>query len=253
MQFAIPDSGAIMKAWPAGITFTGGPLWVAILVTVGFAAVARLVRGVSTSGAVAGAIVCFLLYTSAGPGAFAALVCVFLLAWITTRLGHQQKLRLGTAEKPDGRTASQVVANLGIAAACAVLYARQHNGVFLLAVAAALAEAAGDTVSSEFGQANSQQARLITTGEIVPAGTDGGITLAGTLAGIVAAVLVSTVGALTGLIPWRRMGVSVTAAVIGMIADSFLGAWLERRHWLNNDAVNLVGTMIAAVIASLLA
>jgi uncharacterized membrane protein len=38
-----------------------------------------------------------------------------------------------------------------------------------------------------------------------------------------------------------------------MIADSFIGAWLERRHWLNNDAVNLVGTLIAAVIASRLA
>jgi uncharacterized protein (TIGR00297 family) len=253
MQFAIPDSGAIMNAWPAGIESAVGPLWIAIIVTIGFAALARLVRGVSTSGAVAGAIVCFLLYTSAGPGAFATLVCVFMLAWITTRLGYQQKLRLGTAERREGRTASQVLANLGVATACAALYARHRNGVFLLAIAAALAEAAADTVSSELGQANSRQARLITTWEVVPAGTDGGITLAGTLAGIAAAVLVSSVGALTALISWRWVGISVAAAVIGMIADSFIGAWLERRHWLNNDAVNLVGTLIAAVIASRLA
>jgi len=176
-----------------------------------------------------------------------------MLAWITTRLGYQQKLRLGTAERREGRTASQVLANLGVATACAALYARHRNGVFLLAIAAALAEAAADTVSSELGQANSRQARLITTWEVVPAGTDGGITLAGTLAGIAAAVLVSSVGALTALISWRWVGISVAAAVIGMIADSFIGAWLERRHWLNNDAVNLVGTLIAAVIASRLA
>jgi uncharacterized protein (TIGR00297 family) len=253
MQFAMPDSGALMNTWTARMTPAGSPLWVAIVITLGFAALARLLRGVSTSGAVAGAVVCFLLYTSAGPGAFATLVCVFMLAWITTRLGYQQKLRLGTAERREGRTASQVLANLGVAVGCAALYARYRNGVFLLAIAAGLAEAAADTVSSEFGQANSRQARLITTWEVVPAGTDGGITLAGTLAGIAAAVLVSSVGALTALIPWRWVGISVAAAVIGMIADSFIGAWLERRHWLNNDAVNLVGTLIAAVIASRLA
>lgn len=235
------------------ITPAGGLLWIAILVTIGFAALARLVRGVSTSGAVAGAIVCFLLYASAGTGAFAALVSVFLLAWITTRMGHQQKLKMGTAERREGRTASQVLANLGVAAACSALFAFHRNGIFLLAIAAALSEAAADTVSSEFGQATSQHARLITTWELVPAGTDGGVTVAGTLAGIAAAVLVSIVGALAGLIPWNRMGISVAAAVIGMISDSFLGGSLERRHWLNNDAVNFAGTMIAAATASFLA
>ena len=39
------------------------------------------------------------------------------------------------------------------------------------------------------------------------------------------------------------------AAVAGMIADSFLGAWLERRKMLNNDLVNFLGTMVAAGIA----
>ncbi len=247
------DFGSITNAWTASMTPAGGPIWIAILVTVGFAALARLVRGVSTSGAVGGAIVCFLLYASAGPGAFAVLVSVFVLAWFTTRLGYQQKIKLGTAERREGRTASQVLANLVVAAACAALYAFNRNRTFLLAIVAVLSEAAADTVSSEFGQARNQQARLITTWETVPAGTDGGVTVAGTLAGIAAAVLVSMVGALTHLTSWRWMGISVAAAMSGMIADSFLGALLERRHWLNNDAVNFVSTLIAAVTASLLA
>jgi len=34
-----------------------------------------------------------------------------------------------------------------------------------------------------------------------------------------------------------------------MFVDSILGASLERRRWLNNDAVNLAGTFVAAAFA----
>ncbi len=222
----------------------------AALVTVAFTVLARAVRGVTTSGASAGAVVCFLLYAIAGPGAFAALVSVFILAWITTRLGYAQKQKLGTAEKHDGRTASQVLANLGAAAVCALLFAYSaKNFVFLLALAAALSEAAADTVSSEFGQACSRQARLITTWQLVPAGTDGGVTLGGTLAGAVAATVVSLVCVWTALIPWKWLGISVLAAVAGTLVDSFLGAVLERKKLLNNDSVNFLSTVFAAVLS----
>lgn len=215
----------------------------------GFALLARLIRGVSRSGAIAGAIVCFLLYAIAGPGAFAALVSVFILAWSTTRLGYQQKQKLGTAEKREGRTATQVFANVGVAAICAVLSAILHKPAFLLAVAAALSEAAADTVSSEFGQARSEQARLITTWDIVPAGTDGGITLTGTIAGAAAAAIVTLVCVLTALIPRNWFGLSILAGVAGMLFDSLLGAIFERRHFLNNDSVNFLSTLFAAGFA----
>ena len=229
------------------------PLWTALIVTVVFATLARWVRGVSFGGAIAGAAVCFLLYLGAGFGAFVALVSVFALTWICTRLGYRRKEKLGTAEKLDGRTALQVLANLAVAAGCAGLSAvSARRAVLLLAVSAALSEAAADTVSSELGQARSANARLITTGEVVPAGTDGGVSFVGTLAGMVAGALVGLVCVVTGLIPLRWLGISIVAAVAGMIADSFLGALLERRKLLNNDAVNLLGTLVAAATASML-
>ncbi len=227
-------------------------LWQAAAVTLVFAALARLVRGVTWSGAIAGAVVCFLLYAGAGPGAFAALVAVFSLAWVSTRWGYKQKLKSGTAERKDGRRASQVIANLGVAAVCAAFYpVSGGRAIFLLAMAAALSEAAADTVSSEVGKAWGE-ARLVTTWQPVPAGTDGGVSVAGTLAGIVAAALVSGVCALTGLLPLRWAGLSLTAAIGGMIADSYLGATLERRRLLNNDLVNLLGTLVAVGITLLL-
>ena len=40
-------------------------------------------------------------------------------------------------------------------------------------------------------------------------------------------------------------------AVGGLFVDSLLGATAERRGWLNNDAVNFLSTVAAAVIAAL--
>ena len=227
---------------------------IAGLFTAAFTVLARLMRGVTNSGAIAGAVVCFVLYLGGGSGAFAALITVFALAWITTRLGYQRKQGLGTAERREGRKASQVLANLAVAAACAAMSVLSHNrAVFLLAIAAALSEAAADTVSSELGQAFGEQARLITTGRPVPPGTDGAVSLIGTLAGIVAAGIVSCVCVLWGLLPPRWLATSAGAAVLGMIADSFLGAWLERRSLVNNDSVNFLGTLTAALAALCLA
>ena len=223
---------------------------VAVVLTVGFTLLARMVRGVTNSGAMAGAFSCFVLYMGGGPGAFAALITVFALAWITTRLGYARKQKLGTAERREGRKASQVLANLGVATACGVASMISHDRtIFLLAMAAALSEAAADTVSSEVGQAFGEKARLITNWHSVPAGTDGGVSLIGTTAGIAAAGIVSSVCLLGGLLSLQSLAISIGAAILGMIADSFLGAGLERRRLVNNDLVNFLGTFIAAGLA----
>jgi uncharacterized protein (TIGR00297 family) len=230
------------------------PIWPALVVTIAFTAVARYIRGVSRLGAVAGALICFLLYTCAGPGAIVALLAVFVLAWVTTLFGSQRKLRLRIAEKPDGRSASQVLANLGTSVGCVVLYALLgKNAIFLLAAAASLSEAAADTVSSEVGQASNEKARLITNWKQVPAGIDGAVSLQGTLAGIAAATIVSLVCVVGGLLPWKWLSISAVAAVLGMIADSYLGASLQRRGMLNNDSVNFLSTLLSALAAFVIA
>jgi uncharacterized protein (TIGR00297 family) len=220
-----------------------------LAVTVAFAGVGHLVRGVSRTGAIAGGFVCFVLFVCAGPGAFAALFSLFAVTWLATRMGRARKLRLGTAEHGEGRTASQVLANLGIATLCAAMFAWTGSPYFLLAMAAALAEAAADTVSSECGQACSESAHLITTFERVPAGTDGGITLVGILAGAGGAFLVSAACLLTGL-PTRWVWIPALSGVLGMLADSYLGAMVERRGRMGNDGVNFTSTAVAAVVAA---
>jgi len=237
---------------PTNGSIAARELWMAGAVTLAFTVVARWLRGVSFSGAVAGAGICFVMYAAAGPGAVGTLALVFALTWASTRFGYSRKKRLGTAENQQGRTASQVLANLSVAAACAVVFALSGKFVFLLGTAAALSEAAADTVSSELGQARSEVARLITTWEKVAAGTSGGVSGTGTAAGIAAAVAVSLVAVWVGLLPKRWLGIPVLAATLGMIADSFLGATLEKRGLLNNNWVNFLSTLLAAAVAMVL-
>ncbi len=121
--------------------------------------------------------------------------------------------------------------------------------MLLLGLTAALSEAAADTVSSEVGQAFGEKARLITTWASVPAGTNGAVSLTGTLAGIAAAMIVSSVCVFSGLLPRPWLVIALGAAILGTVADSLLGAWLERRGVLNNDSVNFLSTAVAALAA----
>jgi len=189
-------------------------------------------------------------------------LAVSALAFVATLAGRRKKERLGTAEGRRGRTASQVAANLGLAALVSSgpvqswltdshwvpHHAARPAMLFALAVAA-LAEAAADTVSSEIGQVLGGRPRMITSFEAVDPGRDGAITVAGTLAGLAAAAIVAYAGMWAFGGGWILFEVSCAGAVFGLFFDSFLGATLEQRGLLNNDAVNFLSTASAAGIA----
>jgi uncharacterized protein (TIGR00297 family) len=118
-------------------------------------------------------------------------------------------------------------------------------------VIAALAEATADTVSSEIGQAFGGAPILLTTLRRVPPGTDGAITLFGTLAGILAAAIIAATGAPALGMSAAEYAVSFAAAVAGLFFDSLLGATIERKGWLGNDLVNFTSTAFAATVALL--
>jgi uncharacterized protein (TIGR00297 family) len=130
-----------------------------------------------------------------------------------------------------------------------VAFSATGNRLWLIAVVAALAEAATDTVASEIGQYRGPDARLITTWERVPAGTDGGVTLPGSIAGLVSGLLIALVGAIGALVPAPQLWLPLAAGFAGMLIDSLLGATLQRRGWISNQTVNLFSTLVAAALA----
>src|SRR5581483_9656913 len=96
------------RALPAGV------------IAVGFAILARAMGSVSDGGAVIGVLIAFILMLAAGFTGFIPLVTLFLLTVISTAWGYKRKQRLGVAEQRKGRRASQVAANLTVAALCAL-------------------------------------------------------------------------------------------------------------------------------------
>ena len=225
----------------------------AALIALLFAMVARIFGSVSDGGAVAGVVIAFILLITAGFSGFVPLLMLFLLTVFATHWGARRKERLGLAERSGGRTASQVLANLGVAACCSLptLWFPEFTEVLLVAAMAALAEAAADTVSSEIGQGASRRAYSIVGFRSVPVGTNGGISLTGTLSGIAAAFLIAWVSAAFDVVDWNWVLVIAIAGSTGMLFDSILGATWENAGRIGNDGVNFVSTIFAADLALL--
>jgi uncharacterized protein (TIGR00297 family) len=89
---------------------------------------------------------------------------------------------------------------------------------------------------------------MITTWERVPPGTDGGVTLLGSATGLAAGAVIAAVASAGGMIEWRQVWIPVVVGFVGMLIDSMLGATVQRRGWISNQGVNLLSTLVAAVM-----
>lgn len=223
---------------------TGSRFLTALAITAGFALMAWFAGGVNISGALAGSAVAFIMAVR-DLRMFLALLIVFAVTLVATRVGYARKQQLRIAEPAGGRSAAQAMANLGIAA---LVVAVAGAGWPVLALAA-LAEAAADTSSSEIGMAFPAKTWMITTFKPVPAGADGGISFLGTIAALAGAASVALAAAVTGMAPAHQIAAIILAGFFGTIIDSLLGAIFERRGWLDNDLVNLLSTTAAVGMA----
>jgi uncharacterized protein (TIGR00297 family) len=242
------------SALDSNLPYLGRRIVLAIAVNLGFALLVVALKAASRSGAICGFLLGTAIYLGYGYKSFILLFAFVLLGSLATRLGFAKKAARGVAEPRGGaRSWREALANLLAAAFFAILViTTHHEPAFLIALAAALAEAAGDTISSEIGQWTSDHAYLITTFKLVPAGQDGGISLAGTAAGFAASAIIMGLGLGLGLCgPYRFAGpvIALGAAAAGNLFDSFLGATLQRRGLVTNGMVNFAGTSVAGGLA----
>jgi uncharacterized protein (TIGR00297 family) len=242
------------SALDSNLPYLGRRIALAIAVNLAFALLACALKAATRSGAVCGFLLGTAIYLGYGYKSFFLLFAFVLLGSAATRLGFAKKAARGVAEQRGGaRSWREALANIVAAAFFAILViTTHHEAAFLIALVAALAEAAGDTVSSEIGQWASDRAYLITTFKLVPAGEDGGISLPGTVAGFAASAIIMGLSLGLGLCgPYRFAGpaIALGAAGVGNLFDSLLGATIQRRGLLTNGMVNFAGTSVAGALA----
>ncbi|KAJ7581611.1 integral membrane protein DUF92-domain-containing protein [Mycena floridula] len=131
----------------------------------------------------------------------------------------------------------------------------------------------GDTLASELGILASSSPRLVTTWKAVPPGTNGAISLGGTLASILGGLFMGLImaGSLAGScgIRWDMLLWGALSGFGGSLVDSFLGATIQQTRYnedrqmiaekgqvlngmniLTNNQVNVVSSIVTAICCS---
>lgn len=251
---------------------------VGLVVSIGISLLALSVGVLRASGAMA-AVVVGTISVAAGWDWVSGLLAFFVATSALSAIGASEKRGRteSIVEKLAGRDAWQVLANGGVFTGAAVAFIRTRDPSWMIAGFGALAAATSDSWSTEIGTLTRAVPRSITTGRSIPAGTSGGITIVGTLAGVGGAAFISLVSLMADWGPWVAACVFI-GGIIGSTVDSILGATVQMRRrciacgafterrvhncggstrlvrgirGFDNDGVNVAATLVGALIAYL--
>lgn len=198
-----------------------------------------------------------LIWGTLGWQGYLVVMFYFLVGSGVTRIGMAQKEAEGIAEKRSGARGPENVwgsALTGALCALATLFVgAPYRNLLLLGYVASFCTKLSDTSASEVGKAYGKRTFLITTFQPVARGTEGAVSLEGTLAGIVASVAIAFVGWGIGLINLTGIVFCATSAFIATNLESVIGATLQSKFdWMTNEVVNIINTLIGAIAAVLL-
>jgi uncharacterized protein (TIGR00297 family) len=264
-NLTVPLTGGIAIALLARADFTiffgdpglGRRAATGLAVNLAIAALAYLAHSIDLAGAISAVVIGTLITAGLGLRGLVVMIAFFVVGTAVTKLGYRVKAQRGIAQEKGGtRGWRNAWANGGVPAVLALLAGfapPDDRALFALAFAAAVATAAADTCSSEVGKAYGRRTFLITTLEPVAPGTEGAISLEGTVAGLIGAMVVAAVGAVAGLYGPGAAVLVAISGLLGSLAESVLGTVAERRGWLGNDLLNAVNTAIGAALVMLMA
>ena len=210
----------------------------------------------------------------------ALLIAYFMSSSLLSRWRQREKdaKTAGRVDKGGPRDAAQVLANGGVYAAAALVFALTDDPLWRLLGAGALAASAADTWATEIGILSSQTPRTILGWGTVEPGTSGGVTWQGLAAAVAGAAFVAIV---TAALRWPTQAAfaALIGGILGALLDSVLGATLQSRRWcdacgaateqrvhrcgvatrhaaglalLDNDGVNALATLGGAVVGGTL-
>ena len=262
------------------------PWLVAIALNTILLAIATIVpkKLLTPAGQFHGWLLGVIIWGCLGWQGYAVVMFYFLVGSSVTRIGKAQKEAEGIAEKRSGARGPENVWGSALTATlCALgvlalsIFLGETGNILgetgnilgetgkmlvpqdviswlLLGYAASFCTKLSDTSASEIGKAYGKRTFLITTLKPVPRGTEGAVSLEGTLAGIAASIAIALLAWAVGLIDLTGVAFCVIAAFIATNIESVIGATVQSKfEWLTNEVVNFVNTLIGAIAAIILA
>lgn len=213
-----------------------------------------------------------IIWATLGWQGYSVMMFYFLVGSAVTRIGMAEKEAAGIAEKRSGARGPENVwgsALTGVLCALGIWVIQTFGDpivntesgsdvssihlwvpLLILGYVASLSTKLSDTSASEVGKAYGKRTFLITTLKAVPPGTEGAVSLEGTLAGIVASIAIALVAWGVGLISPLGIVICILAAFIATNAESVIGATIQEKIiWLTNEIVNIINTLIGAIAA----
>ncbi len=246
---------------------SNNPWLIAVLINTALIAIAfTLPRKLLTPAGYANAwLLGVIVWGVLGWRAYAVTLFYFFVGSSVTKVGMAQKEAYGIAEarggvRGPGNVWGSALTGALCALAIAVVALRYPDGSELLArwqnlltlgFVASLSTKLSDTTATEIGKAYGQRTFLITTLRPVERGTEGAVSLEGTLAGILGSVALAGMAWAIGLISsWGEVGICALAAFVATTIESLIGATIEEKlTWLTHDLVNVINTTVGAGIA----
>jgi uncharacterized protein (TIGR00297 family) len=216
---------------------------------------AVITRKLTILAAITGGAVAALIFAGGGFTGIIMLAVFFVLGTAATSYKKEIKQKITTGGEHDSRrTVGQVLANGGMAAIAGLLafIYPEHANVLQLMLAASLASATADTLSSELGMVHGKRFYNIITLKRDKKGLDGVISIEGLLIGVAGSLTIALIYSCGYVFNYRHLITIIVVGTIGNITDSLLGATLERKHFIGNNTVNFLNTVVAALAVLLL-
>ncbi|MCL2607223.1 MAG: DUF92 domain-containing protein [Methanomassiliicoccaceae archaeon] len=182
------------------------------------------------------------------------LIIFTTLGFAATLMGLAKKKKSGLQEGLFGERRYKNVIAVGVTpcifAVLAFLLGEEYYTMMSVAYISSITVAAADTIASEVG-IRDKKVWLFTTLERVEPGTDGGISVLGTLLALGAATLTAAIGwaLIFGLTLEILFIVPIAAGMVGCFIDSLFGATLEKRGYMSKYSNNAVSAMLGSLFA----
>lgn len=206
------------------------------------------------------------------------LIPLFFFFITSTIIGRWTKKHSLTSDAKHGKARDymQVWCNGGIYAVLATFANQNEPNLIYVLMLVSMAICTADTWSSEIGIYFRWKTYDVLRWEPVPTGLSGGVSMPGTVGGLVGALAIALVG---NIMLFKNFKIDIILLIslsgfLGMLLDSILGASVQARyenslthtltdhkdehhkkvngwHWMTNDAVNFWSNLIITLLVAL--